>query len=107
MAWWVASVISNVAIISTEYLNRNGTGGWVSVLPQTFPLIVVAQWCLYHTFNNAPHWFMAWAVFTIGNSAMRLAAVGVFGEKVGNWPLAISSVAIMICAALMMKTALK
>ncbi len=107
MQWWVASLISNVAIILTEYLNRHATGGWTSVLPQTAPLIILAQFCLFRAFNDAPHWFTAWAVFTVGNSIMRVSAVGLFGEKVGNWPLAAASIAIMMGGAFILKTALK
>lgn len=107
MPWWIASIISNVAIIWTEYQNRNALGGWVSVLPITGPAILVAQYCLFRAFNDAPHWFLAWVVFTVGNSIMRVSAVGFFGDKVGNWPLALTSITIMIGAAFMMKTALK
>lgn len=107
MAWWIASLIANVAIIGTEYLNRHATGGWLSVLPQTFPLIVVAQFCLFRAFNDAPHWFMAWAVFTVGNSIMRVSAVGLMGEKVASWPIALASITVMMCGAFLMKTALK
>ena len=107
MTWWVASLISNLAIICTEYLNRTATGGWVTVLPQTAPLIIVAQFCLFRAFNGAPHWMLAWAVFTVGNSIMRVAAVGLFGDKVSNWPLASFAIGIMMGGAFLMKTALK
>ena len=100
-------MIANVAIIATEYLNRTGVGGWTSVLPQTFPLIVVAQWSLYHAFNNAPHWFMAWVVFTVGNSIMRISAVGIMGDKVSSWPLALGAIGVMMAGAFLMKSALR
>lgn len=107
MTWWIASLISNVAIIWTEYINRHATGTWASVLPQTFFLIVIAQYCLFRAFNGASHWFMAWAVFTVGNSIMRVSAVGLMGEEVKSWPLALAAIAVMMGGAFLMKTALK
>ncbi len=107
MAWWVYCIIANVAIIATESLNVRASGSWVSVLPQTAPLILIAQFSLFKSFNEAPHWFLAWAVFTVGNSIMRVTAVGLFGEKVANWPLAFGAIAIMMGGAFLMKTALK
>ncbi len=106
MPWWIYSLVSNGAIIATEYTNRTATGGWVSVLPTTAPLIILAQYCLFRTFNDAPHWFVAWAVFTIGNSIVRVAGVGLFGERVANWPLAIMSIGVMMGGALLLKRAL-
>lgn len=106
--WWAASLISNLAIIMTEYLNRHHVGSWMTVLPQTLPLIVVAQFCLFRAFNGAPHWMIAWAVFTIGNSAMRVSAVSFMdGHSVASWWSVIGGVAIMVGGALLMKTGLR
>ncbi len=107
MSWWIFCIIANVAIIATEYQNRQAVGSWWSILPQTAPLIVVAQYALFRAFNEAPHWFLAWAVFTVGNSIMRVSAVGLMGEKVGSWPLAAAAIGIMMGGAFLMKTALK
>lgn len=108
MTWWIASLVSNVAIIATEYLNRHATGGWLSVLPQTFPLIVVAQFCLFLAFNGAPHWFTAWAFFTIGNSVMRVGAVAVQSDHgVGNWWLVSAGVFVMVGGSGLLKTGLR
>lgn len=106
--WIVASLVSNAAIIATEYLNRTATGTWATVLPKTFPLIVIAQYCLFKAFNGAPHWLIAWGVFTIGNSVMRIGAVATFvpGE-VTSWARAIIGVGIMMVGALLIKSGLK
>ncbi len=106
MSWVVASLVANVAIIVTELLNRGATGGWMSVLPKTAPLILVAQFCLFRAFNGAPHWLMAWAVFTVGNSAMRIMTVRFFGEPVANWYYAIFGIAVMIGGAFLVKESL-
>lgn len=108
MTWWMASLGSNVAIIATEYLNRNAVGGWASVLPQTAPLIFVAQFCLFRAFNGAPHWLMAWAVFSIGNAIMRVAAVGFFNPgEVSSWPSVFVGTLIMVGGAFVLKGGLR
>ncbi len=106
--WWVASIISNLAIITTEYLNRTATGGFLSVLPKTFWLIVIAQVCLFRSFNGAPHWMIAWVVFALGNSLMRVTTVRTFsGHEIGNWWYASSGVAVMLLGALLVKQGMK
>lgn len=107
MSWWVFCLISGLAVIWTELIYRGTTGTWLSTLPQTAPLILIAQFGLFRAFNEAPHWFLAWAVFCVGSSIMRASAVGLFGDKVSNWPLALVSIAIMLSGAFLMKTALK
>ena len=71
--WWVASIIANVVITAIEYLNR--TGGYAAfreAIWHTLPLILVAQWALFYTFRDAPSLMMAWWVFAIGSSGMRI-----------------------------------
>ena len=107
MTWWMASLISNVAIIMTEYLNRSATGGFASVLPKTLPLIVIAQFCLFRSFNGAPHWLAAWAVFVIGNAIMRVSAVNVMaGHEVSNWYCALTGIGVMVGGAFLVKSGL-
>lgn len=80
MPWWTISLIANAAIIATEYLNRTQPTQ-LDALRYTWLLIVIAQTCLYYSYNGAPSLMMAWVVFTIGNSAMRLAMAGtILGE---------------------------
>lgn len=100
LPWWLASLVANVAIIATEYLNRTAPGGWTSVLPQTAPLIIVAQWCLFVTWRDAPHWLVAWIGFAVGSSVMRLVAVRFAGDdEVENWPLVAACVAGMLACS--------
>ncbi len=106
--WWVASLISNGAIIFTEYTNRSATGGWASALPYTFLPIMLAQFCLFRAFNGAPNWFMAWIVFTIGNAVMRVAAVQVMaGHEVKSWAFSLLGIAVMIGGSFILKVGLK
>ena len=102
--WWAYSLASNVSIIATEYFNRIATGGWLSVLPQTIPLIIVAQYCLYRTFNGASNWFAAWIVFSVGNSVMRIASVWWLAEtEVSRWDLTTLGVAVMLLGSYIVK----
>lgn len=106
--WWVASLVSNLAIIATEYINRSARGSWLEVLPQTVPLIVLAQYCLFVNFNGAPHWMTAWAVFAVGNSIMRVAAVQTLAPgEISSWPHALSGILVMIVGAFLVKSGLK
>ena len=107
--WWVvASLASNVAIIATEYLNRHAPGGWTSVLPQTLPLIIAAQFCLFVLFKGAPHWMIAWLVFAVGNSAMRVGAVYFFaGHEVRNWAFVLIGTAVILAGAFTLKAGLR
>lgn len=109
MPWWVPSLVANACIIATEYLNASAKGGWASVLPRTAVLIVVAQYCLFKSFNGAPHWLVAWAVFTIGNSGMRVAWVSLAGgeHSVGSWTHALLGITVMIGGAFLVKEGLR
>lgn len=109
MPWWAASLLSNACIMAVEYLNHaGGYGSFTATLLRTGPLIIVAQWGLYRAFSCAEHWLIAWAVFTIGNSVMRVAAVYVtHSHQVGNWFQAMTAVSIMIGGAYLLKGALK
>lgn len=109
-AWIVASLASNVAIIATEYLNRNADGLGAAV-SRTWPLIIFAQICLFASFNRhigASHWFTAWAVFTLGNTAMRISAVAwTSPQEVSSWTTVLVGIAAMTGGALLMKTGLR
>lgn len=80
LPWWAVSLISNVAIIATEYLNRTSPTLWAA-WSRTWPLILVAQAGLWFSYRHAPTLMVAWVVFTTGNSAIRLLmAATVLGE---------------------------
>ena len=107
--WWVvASLVSNVAINATEYLNRNAPGGWFSVLPQTALLIIIAQFCLFISFKDAPHWMTAWIVFALGNSTLRVAMVYFLaGHEIRHWPTILFGVATVLAGSFAVKAGLK
>lgn len=107
--WWVCSILSNVAIITVEYLNRySGGGSWLMALRFTWPLIILAQWCLWRSWSTAPHWLSAWMVFTIGNSLVRVLAVGVFGAgEVAAWWRVLTGITVMMAGSFLLKGGLK
>lgn len=81
LPWWAASLVANVTIIAVEYLNRTQPDLW-SALVRTWPLILVAQVCIFWAWNGAPSLLLAWAVFFVGSSLARLVMVtGVLGES--------------------------
>lgn len=109
-AWIVASLTSNVAIIACEYINRNSAtfGGAIT---RTWYLIALAQVCLFITFNRhvgASHWFLAWAVFALGNAMMRVGAVAwTSPQEVSSWYTVITGITVMLGGALLMKSGLR
>lgn len=109
MPWWAASLLANVAVIAIEWINHaGGYGSWPRTLLRTGPLIVVAQWGLYRAFSTADHWLWAWAVFTIGNAVMRVAANGLLaGNQVGSWGHVMTGIAVMILGSLVLKGGLR
>lgn len=82
LPFWAASIIANLAIIVCEYVNRT-SADLPSALVRTWPLIVLAQVCLWAAWNGAPSLMIAWAVFFIGSSLARLLLVTtVLGEPI-------------------------
>jgi hypothetical protein len=107
--WWGASILANVAIMGVEYFNNAGNyGSWPETLKRTGPLIIIAQWALYHSFSGQRHWLIAAAVFTLGNAAMRLIGVGVLqGHQIGSWPQVLAGTAAMAIGAIVLKGGLR
>ena len=107
--WWVvASLLSNVAIIATEYINRHAPGGWLTILPQTLPLIIAAQFCLFVTFKGAPHWMAAWLVFALGNTFARVGTVYFLSNhEIKSWPIMLLGIATVLAGSFFVKSGLK
>jgi uncharacterized membrane protein HdeD (DUF308 family) len=93
--------------MGVEFINRTTPGGWLHALPRSALLIVVAQWCLYRCWNGAPHWMIAWVLFALVNSIMRVALVYfVSGENVNNWWHVLAGVATMLLGSFLIKEGL-
>lgn len=106
MPWWlVASLTSNAAIMCIEYANRTLVHlGVLGTFARTWPLIIVAQIGLLYAFRGAPSWLFAWACFTVGNAAFRIAAVSTtHASEVGSWPITMAGVALMLGGAFLVK----
>lgn len=72
MTWWVWSLGANLSIAAVEALNRSSDGTFLNTIPRTGLFILLAQYCLFHTFNGAPSLMVAWCTFTLGNTLVRL-----------------------------------
>lgn len=107
--WWAASLLANLCIMGVEYFNHAGNyGSWPVTLLRTGPLIILAQWGLYHAFSGATHWLMAWTVFTLGNAVMRICAVYLLqGNQVGHWGHITAGASVMVLGALWLKEGLR
>lgn len=84
MTWWQAGILANIAIMVVEYLNRTGQyATYWHALMHTGVFIVIAQYGLYVAWSKAPNLMVAWALFTVGNSALRVLNVHFFvGEPI-------------------------
>jgi hypothetical protein len=101
-------MLSNVCIIFVEYVNRGATGTFWQTLPYIGLPILAAQWCLFQSWNGAPHWMLAWVVFVIGNSIMRVIAVYLgAGDEISQWPHVLLGVTVMLAGALLVKEGLQ
>jgi len=102
--WIAVSLLTNLAVISVECLNRTSPS-LLFALSRTWPLIVLAQFGLWYSYRHAPSLLMAWVVFTAGNSVLRLLATGnVLGETFQTrW--AILGAGLIACGAFCMKRA--
>lgn len=86
MLWVFALMLSNVCIAAIETLNRHAESpNFVRQLAYTGPLILAAQWGLFEGFRGAPAFMVAWCVFTMGNSLVRLVNVQWFVGEPLNW----------------------
>lgn len=105
--WWVASLVSNAAIISIEFMNRvapSDRAYWEQLLTRTGIMILIAQWGLFYSWSHGPSWLIVWTAFTLGNAAMRTVAVAAtHGGEVGSWWYTLLGVALMVAGSFAVK----
>ena len=108
MPWYLTAVASSFCIMVVEYVNRGAEGSFWQTLPYTGVPILLAQWCLFNTWNGAPHWLTAWIVFAVGSSMMRVVAVHLFArQEVISWPIIMSGITVMLVGSQLVKEGLK
>lgn len=104
--WWAFAVLANLAVILQEWVFRSSPT-YAKALVVTLPFMVLANYCLYRTFSGASAWLLAWVVFTLGNSSMRVASVALTSQhEVRHWATVILGIAIMLCGAYLLKKGL-
>lgn len=100
--WIVYSLVANVAIIGLEYLYRTAHfESFSSAFPYILVPILLTQYCLFHSFRDAPNYLLAWGVFTVGNVLLRFVANHYVGEPVSAGTLA--GIALILFGAFVMK----
>lgn len=94
--WYLWALVANASICVVEYMNRSGGyGSFWSAIPYTIWPIMIAQVALFYTWRDAPKMLLAWLVFTIGNTVMRIASTyWAVGEPVN--PMVLFGVLVMI-----------
>ncbi len=84
--WWMASILANVAIGVVEYLNRTaGYANFGTAILHTLPFVAAAQLGLFYAWRDAPSFMIAWAVFTVGNSLLRMVNAQFFVGEPMSW----------------------
>ena len=79
MHWIAYSILANVFIAFIEYINHAaGKPNFGSALLITGIPILICQYALYRAFSGANSMFMAWMVFTVGNSLCCVISVKLF-----------------------------
>jgi hypothetical protein len=103
MPYWVlANLLANASIMCVEYLNRTQPDLPAALL-RTWPLIVVGQVCLWYSWKHAPSLLLCWAVFSVGNSLMRLALVtSILGEPT-RMPWVLGGIGLMFGGSYLVK----
>ena len=100
--WIVYSLVSNIFIIGIEFIYRKGIfDSFASGLPYIILPILISQYCLFHSFKDAPNYLLAWAVFTVGNVMLRFVANYYVGEQVTTG--AFVGIAMILSGAFVMK----
>lgn len=101
--WWIfASLLANVSLISVEYFYRS-QADFAAAMSRAWPLIVLGQVGLYFAWHNAPHLLVAWAIFSIGNSLIRLAMVTFILGEPTKIPWALAGISLMFVGGYVVK----
>lgn len=104
LPWWAWSVAASCSVIAVEYLNHHARTGsaWLPTLAWTLAPIVLAQYGLFRSWSEAPHWFVAWVAFSLGTATIRVATVAaVSSGQVESWSLTLLGVLVMWGGALL------
>lgn len=100
--WWAWGLLANACVALNEYVARAGTTSFLQSLWYMWPFYVLLQLGIFYGWRGAPSMMLAWAVFTVTNSAFRLVNVT---WAVGEPPSAttLAGVALMVMGAYAIK----
>lgn len=105
MPWWAASLLGNVCILRTEFLNRTHPGDLVATIGLSWPWILLGQVCLFYSYSRAPSLLAAWIMFSGANALLRLLVVRAFLDEPLHVPWALLAVTCVLAGAYSVKMA--
>jgi len=101
----IASVlIASVCLTKLEYSSRV-TDSFGEYIVEAWPFIAMGQFCLYILFHTAPSVMVAWLMFTLTMSAMRIANSYFILDEGLDMRFVCASAVLMLAAALTLKQA--
>ena len=98
--WILSSIGANLCIAFLEYTYRTNEIG-PALLVKIAPWIILSQFCLWYTWRAGPGLMLAWVVFFLGNTVLRiLNAHYMLGEPINgaSW----TALALIVAGAFVM-----
>jgi len=81
MSWLLYSVLANLAFVGLEFVYRSGTfSTYWNALPFMLPVMLVANFLLFHVYRTSPSFLVGWAVLSFGNIICRFMTNWLLGE---------------------------
>jgi len=69
--WILSSIAANLCIAVLEYIYRTNSLS-AGLALKIVPLVIFMQLMLWHTWRAGPSLMLAWGVFTLGNTVLRV-----------------------------------
>ena len=81
MNWIAYSVLANFVFVGLEYTYRSSsfTSYWAA-LPYILPLMLTANFLIFHSYRGCPSFLAGWAVLSFGNILCRFGTNWLLGE---------------------------
>lgn len=81
MNWIVYSILANFAFVGLEFAYRSGAfATYWKALPYMLPVMLIANYLLFHVYRTSPSFIVGWAVLSFGNILCRFGTNWLLGE---------------------------
>lgn len=81
MNWLVYSVLTNIVIVSLEFVYRSGMfATYWKALPFMLPVILLSNYLLFNMYRSSPSFLIGWAALSFGNIVCRFGTNWLLGE---------------------------